>query len=180
MHLSSEVLLRFCVFLWVSDLLWQLLECRVMDLAMQWWAFHAPASLCLAMFWIFLCAWTSVFFCAILPFLCSPGSAYQHVQRDYICLAKKRAVSLFTYSTRAMNCCRLGLLAWPLTLLPARDLSISGLACLENSLGDGATGKWKQSVMRHAPALIMFVHRKRLFKDFWARLWSKPNKSDKC
>ena len=56
----------------------------MMDSAMQLWPFYAPASLRLAMFWIFLCAWTSVFFCATRPFLCSPGAVYQHVQSDHI------------------------------------------------------------------------------------------------
>ena len=55
-----------------------------MDSAMQWWAFYAPASFRLGMFWIFLSAWTSVFFFATRPFLCSPGAVYQHVQSDHI------------------------------------------------------------------------------------------------
>ena len=55
-----------------------------MDSARQWWAFYAPASFRLGMFWTFLCAWTSVFFCATRSFLCSPGAVYQHVQSDHI------------------------------------------------------------------------------------------------
>ena len=68
-----------------------------MDLAMQWWAFHAPASLCLAMFWIFLCAWTSVFFCAIPPFLCSPGAVYLHMQSDHIPICSSLVLSGLDY-----------------------------------------------------------------------------------
>ena len=50
---------------------------------MQWWAFYAPASFHLLVFWIFLLAWTSVFCWVTRPSLCSPGSAYPHVQSDH-------------------------------------------------------------------------------------------------
>ena len=42
-------------------------------------------------------------------------------------LAEKSAVSLFLHATRAMNCCWLGLLAWPLTLLPLTVSRYRGL-----------------------------------------------------
>ena len=66
---------------------------------MQWWAFYAPASFRLGMFWIFLCAWTSVFFCATHPFLCSPEAVYQHVQSNHIhtCLPSQEERGKFVH-----------------------------------------------------------------------------------
>ena len=46
-------------------------------------AFCAPASFRLLVFRILLLAWTSVFNCVMRPSLCSPGSAYPHVQSDH-------------------------------------------------------------------------------------------------
>ena len=50
---------------------------------MQWWACYAPALSRLLVFSIFLLPWTSVFDCVMRPSLCSPASAYRHVQSDH-------------------------------------------------------------------------------------------------
>ena len=129
---------------------------------MLWRAFCAPASFRLLVFWIFLLAWTSVFNCVMRPSLCSPGSAYPHLQLSdhfHACLPgrEERSKSVPLHYSRDEL-----LSARPACLTPdlvaPYGLSISGFACLEGLAGEGEEGKWKMSVLCHAPVLIMLVH----------------------
>ena len=141
---------------------------------MQWWTFYAPASFRLAVFWIFLWAWISVFFRETRPFLCSPGAVYQHVQSDHIhtCSPSQEERSKFVHLQYSCDellsvrpACSTPDLAARLRSLeiwfgwPRRrtrrggkeDFTISGLAGLEDALGEGRKAKWKQSVVCYAP-----------------------------
>ena len=160
----------------------------MMDSAMQLWPFYAPASLRLAMFWIFLCAWTSVFFCATRPFLCSPGAVYQHVQSDHIHTCspgqeRSKFVHL-QYSRDELLSVRPACLTPDLAArLRSLDIGfgwprrrtrrggkgrfhVSGLACLEDALGEGEKQSENNQWCVTPPSLIMLVHRKRLIKNF--------------